>query len=136
MTIIIFSASSVFASDVIPSLENGMVLKCVAKRDNGTYYEYKNGHTDYYEYKNGKLYSQNLSKMFGNPNYKRKVLKLNISDNTITFKDRLYRWGASHYKWVTINRKTGKYSYDAKKQYNWAWYFQKAEGHGTCSIVE
>ena len=124
------------AKDKIYTTENGTKLKCTATKDSGTYYEYNNGLTDYYEFKNGKLYSQNLSKMFGNPNYKRKVLKLKITDDTITFKDRLYRWGASHYKWVTIDRHTGKYTYEAKKQYNWAWYYQKAYGSGSCEIVK
>lgn len=129
-------ANVVMAQDAIYTTADGTKLKCTATRDSGTYYEYKDGLVDYYDFKKGKLYSSNLSKKFGNPNYKKRVMKLNITEDSISFKDRLYRWGASHYKWVDIDRHTGNYTFEAKKQYNWAWYYQKAYGKGTCEIVK
>ena len=129
----LFTINGANATKIITTLEDGMVLKCEATKSSGSIKEYTT-FTDYYEYKNGKIYSQNLSKMFGNPNHTKKVKNLKISNRSISFKDRLYRGGASHYKWVNINRETGRYSYRAKKQYNWAWYCQTARGTGKCTI--
>ncbi len=128
--------TSVFAA--IPTTD-GTRLKCTAATRNGSLAEYKKGVTDYYTFNGGKLYSDNLVKMFGDgkkaPKAK-KVSKLKITDKDITFKDKLYRLNFSHYKFVTIDRKTGRYDFVAKKQFHWAWYFQVMEGYGTCRVVK
>lgn len=136
LAVLFIASNSVFAEYAIPELKDGMILKCVAKMDTGSYTEYQNGNTDYYEYKKGKIYSSNMSKMFGNPNYKKKVLRLKITDDAIYFKDRLYRWGKFHYKWVKIYRDTGRYSFYAKKQYFFIPYYRQACCHGTCTVEE
>ena len=128
--------NSVFA--VIPTTD-GTRLKCTANTRNGSLKEYKGSITDYYTFKNGKLYSDNLGRMFNSTNKEpklKRVWKLRISDNEITFKDRLYKLAFSHYKFVTIDKKTGRYDFVAKKQFNWAWYFQIMEGYGTCKVVK
>ena len=127
--------SSVFAKDVIYSTKDGTRLKCTAIKKTDTIPEYKSSIVDYYVFKNGKLYSDNLSKMLGKNKKAKRVYRLCISDKEITFKDRMYLFGASYYKWVTIDKRTGKYKFDAKKQFNWAWYFQMTNAAGTCKIV-
>lgn len=132
----IMPAVSVYANDVIPPLEDGMVLKCGAVKHSGTIKEYES-FVDYYTVRDGKIYSGNLSKMFGNPNYERKVLRLKITDDTIKFKDRLYRWKASYYKWVTIDRHTGEYTFRAKRvRTGCGGYYQTAKGTGKCVVIK
>ena len=132
---ICLTTTSVFAEDVIPNIEDGMIIKCEAAKQKGTIKEYMS-FTDYYTVKNGKIYSKNLSKMFGNPNYEKKVLKLKITDDTIQFKDRLYRWKAAYYKWVTIDRHTGEYTFKARRtRTGCGGYYQSAVGTGKCTVI-
>lgn len=132
----VMSTVSVYASDVIPTLEEGMVLKCDAVKESGTIKEFSS-FTDYYTVRGGKIYSGNLSKMFGNPNYERKVLRLKITDDTIKFKDRLYRWKACYYKWVTIDKHTGEYTFKARRtRTGCGGYYQSAKGTGKCVVIK
>ena len=124
-----------YAQDAIYTTADGTKIMCTASKSSGSLSEYDN-FTDYYTFKNGHIYSDNLSKMFGNPSYTKKVLKLKIDNNKISFKDRLYRWKAFYYKYVTIDRQTGKYTFEAKKDNNWYCFFPRAYGSGTCSIIE
>jgi hypothetical protein len=131
----LFTINMSYADKVIPTLEDGTILRCDATKSSGTIKEYTS-FTDFYEVKDGKIYSQNLSKMFGNPNYKKKVMKLKITEDTISFKDRLYRWKASYYKWVTIDRNTGKYTFKAKRERTGCGgYYQTAKGTGQCQVI-
>ncbi len=126
-----------FSKDVIYTTADGTRLKCTAKKNISSIKEYGNNITDYYTFKNGKIYSDNLNKVFGTKERApKRVWRLKITDKEITFKDRIYLFKASHYKWVTIDRKTGKYTFDGKKQYNWMWYFQQINANGYCRIVK
>lgn len=119
---------------VINTLENGTKLICTGEKYKGSIEEYDDEIEDYYTFKDGKIYSPNLYVTFKDQEDKeKKVSKLKITKKKIKFKDRLYTWGALHYKFVTIDRKTGEYHFKAKKQYTWTWYRRSAKVLGTCS---
>ena len=87
----------------------------------------------YYTFKDDKLYSSNLNTLFGDITKKpKKVLKLKVSDDYITFKEHLYKFEASYYMWVKIDRKTGEYLLNAKNDYGF--FFKRANVKGKCSI--
>ena len=134
--ILLLITNTAFASAIYTTAD-GTRLKCTSTMQRGSLTEYKNKTTvDYYIFKNGELYSDNLSKMFGNPQKPPKhVYNLQVSNQYITFKDRLYRWSAFHYKWVTINRQNGSYYFEAKKDCNW-FHYQKAYNNGKCQIIK
>ena len=136
--ILLFVTNTANAANAIYTTANGTRLKCTSTMQRGSLQEYRNRTTvDYYIFKDGMIYSANISKKFGNPQKPPKhVYKLQITNNYITFKDRLYRWKACHYKFVTINSKTGAYSFVAKRDYNWAFYYQKAYNNGMCKIIK
>lgn len=133
----LFLCVPAFAQDAIYTTEDGTQLKCTGVKIRGILEEYDEPVEDYYTFKKGKIYSRNMLNTFKDGNGKdRKVKKLKISSQKISFKERLYTWGASNYKFVKINRQTGKYFFKAKKQYNWAWYCRRAVVIGQCEIVK
>ena len=136
--ILLFITNAANAANAIYTTANGTRLKCTSTMYRGSLNEYKNKTTtDYYVFKDGNLYSANLSKMFGNPKKDPKhVYNLLVTKDYIMFKDRLYRWKALHYKWATINKKTGAYSFEAKETYTFAFHYKKAYSRGMCQIVK
>ncbi len=123
-----------YASDVIYSVKDGTTLMCTGQRVSGSIYEYLNV-VDYYTFRDGKIYSKNLINLYGNINKDaKKVMRLKISNDTISFKDRLLGAWVGNYKWVKINRHTGQYTFNAKKDFG-TWY-RVANVSGFCKIVE
>ena len=119
----------------IKNLKNGMVIKCTGAKKDGLIEEYDKKVIDYYTYQDGEIYSKNLVNMYKDGKGEaKKVKKLKITDSQITFKDRIITAKTTNRKLVTIDRKTGKYTFEAKKQYNWAWFHKKAYVVGTCRI--
>ncbi len=134
MVLLIATGSKCFASDAIYTTKDGTTMMCVGQRVSGSIDEYINV-TDYYTFRNGKIYSKNLINMYGNINKNpKKVLRLKITDDTISFKDRLIGAWVGNYKWVKINRHTGLYTFNAKKDF--ATWYRVANVSGYCKIVE
>lgn len=132
--LLIFCAQAAWAEDVIYTVNDGTKLKCTGKMVNGSIDEYKQVE-DYYFFKNNKLYSKNLINLYGKITEEpRKVLKLKITDDKISFKDRYYETWTLNYKWVKINRHTGEYVFNAKRDFG-TWYRQ-ANVLGSCNIIE
>lgn len=105
------------------------LIKSYTNSDNG----YK-GYA-YQSLDDGKIYSKNLINLYGNINKDaKKVMRLKISNDTISFKDRLLGAWVGNYKWVKINRHTGQYTFNAKKDFG-TWY-RVANVSGFCKIVE
>ena len=123
---------------VINNTEDGTVLKCTATKTSGSINEYDGTIIDYYTFRNGKIYGKNLTDMYKDGKYEpRKMLLQKISDDEIRFKDRLYSFKAANYKWVTIDRKTGKYDFRARRQYNgYCYLIKRTFATGNCSIVK
>lgn len=129
---IVIALPSFAQKDVIDNLKSGMTIKCKGKIISGSIDAYKEV-TDYYKYENGKIYSKNLLYMFGDiTKPARKVKKLKITDDYITFKDRLYKFEGFYYKWVQINRHSGQYLLNAKNDFGF--FFKRANVEGVCSI--
>lgn len=127
-------STSAFAKDEIYTVENGTKLKCTGEMINGSIDDYKNV-VDYYTIEDNKIYSRNLIDLYGNINKDpKKVLRLKITDDKISFKDKYTEVWAINYKWVKINRHTGEYTFNAKRDLG-VWY-RKANVRGKCSIIE
>ena len=127
------------SDNVIYTTANGTQLECTGVRYKGTIREYKDAVVDYYTFRNGKLYSPNMFHDFraDDDDRTKKVSKLKITKDTISFKDRLwFGHKSNHYKWATIDRHTGEYNFRASKKYHWTWYRQTAMVSGHCKIVE
>lgn len=123
-----------YAGDAIYTIADGTKLKCTGKMVKGSIDDYKDV-VDYYYFKDNKLYSKNLVGLYGKVTEDpRKVLKLKISDDKITFKDRYYETWTMNYKWVKIDRHTGEYAFNAKRDFG-TWY-RLANVLGSCSVVE
>ena len=73
-----------------------------------------------------------ITRRYTIPLKEKKVLKLKISDDYITFKERLYKFEASYYTWVKINRETGEFWLNAKNDYGF--FYKRANVKGNCSI--
>ena len=120
------------AQNIFSDINSIGSFKCTGNIINGSINEYDNS-TLHYTFKNGKLYSSNLNILFGDVTKKpKKVLKLKISDDYITFKERLYKFEGSYYIWIKINRETGEYLLNAKNDYGF--FFKRANVKGICSI--
>jgi len=120
------------AENVFSDIKSINKIKCSGTLVSGSINEYDNA-VQYYTFKDDKIYSSNLNNLFGNiTKPPKKVLKLKISDDYITFKERLYKFEGAYYKWVKIDRKTGEYVFNAKNDYGF--FFKRANVKGTCSI--
>ena len=120
------------AQDMFSDINSINSFKCTGNIISGSINEYNNP-TLHYTFKKGKLYSSNLNTLFGDITKKeKKVLKLKISDDYITFKECLYKFEASYYTWVKINRETGEFWLNAKNDYGF--FFKRANVKGNCSI--
>ena len=121
----------------INSVNDGTVLKCTGKKQSGSINEYDKDTVDYYTFKDGKIYSKNMVNLFLNgKGDERKVKKLKINDDQITFRDELYQPFVANYKYVTIDRKTGAYNFEAKREYSGSYHYKKAIVTGQCSVVK
>lgn len=121
----------------ISTIYDGMILKCTGAKQNGKLKEYGSNIIDYYTLRDGKIYSKNLVNVFkyGNGNEK-KVKKLKIDANQISFKDKLRMGNSKIIKWVEINRESGEYIFTAKRKYNTPPMSRSAFVEGECSIVD
>ena len=127
-------SAAAFAKDEINTVENGTKLKCTGEMINGSIDDYKSV-VDYYTIENNKIYSRNLIDLYGNINKEpKKVLRLKITDDKIIFKDKYTEIWAINYKWVRINRHTGEYTFNAKRDLG-TWY-RKANVRGKCTITD
>lgn len=125
-------ANTANAQYIFSDIDSINSFKCTGNLISGSINEY-NDSTLYYTFKDDKLYSSNLNTLFGDITQKpKKVLKLKVSDDYITFKERLYKFEASYYMWVKIDRKTGEYLLNAKNDYGF--FFKRANVKGKCSI--
>lgn len=125
-------ANTVNAQYIFSDIDSINSFKCTGNLISGSINEY-NDSTLYYTFKDDKLYSSNLNTLFGDITKKpKKVLKLKVSDDYITFKEHLYKFEASYYMWVKIDRKTGEYLLNAKNDYGF--FFKRANVKGKCSI--
>lgn len=125
-------ANTANAQYIFSDIDSINSFKCTGNLISGSINEYNNS-TLYYTFKDDNLYSSNLNTLFGDITKKpKKVLKLKVSDDYITFKERLYKFEASYYMWVKIDRKTGEYLLNAKNDYGF--FFKRANVKGKCSI--
>lgn len=125
-------ANTANAQYIFSDIDSINSFKCTGNLISGSINEYNNS-TLYYTFKDDNLYSSNLNTLFGDITKKpKKVLKLKVSDDYITFKERLYKFEASYYMWVKIDRKTGEYFLNAKNDYGF--FFKRANVKGKCSI--
>lgn len=125
-------ANTANAQYIFSDIDSINSFKCTGNLISGSINEY-NDSTLYYTFKDDKLYSSNLNTLFGDITKKpKKVLKLKVSDDYITFKERLYKFEASYYMWVKIDRKTGEYLLNAKNDYGF--FFKRVNVKGKCSI--
>ena len=125
-------ATAANAQNVFSDIDSINSFKCTGNLISGSINEYDNS-TLHYTNKNGKLYSSNLNTLFGDiTKSPKKVLKLKISDDHITFKERLYKLEGVYYIWIKINRETGEYLLNAKNDYGF--FFKRANVKGNCSI--
>ncbi len=131
---VLFLANIAFSeeSKIISDINTIKKLKCTVNLLNGSIDEYDNT-VDYYTFQNDNIYSSNLNNLFGDiTKDPKKVLKLKITDDYITFKDRLYKFEGSYYKWIKINRNTGEYIFSAKNDFGF--FFKRANCKGFCTI--
>ena len=132
--LLMLSACSAWAEDKIYTVADGTKLKCTGKMINGSIDDYKEV-VDYYTIQDGRIRSKNLINLYGNINKEpRKVLRQKITDDKISFKDRYYEVWTANYKWVKINRHTGEYTFNAKRDFGM--WFRVANVVGSCEIVE
>ena len=134
LVLIVLTCARCYAMDAIYTVKTGTTLMCTGQRVSGSIDEYLTV-VDYYTFRDGKIYSKNLINMYGNINKDaKKVMRLKITDDTISFKDRLIGAWVGNYKWVKINRHTGLYTFNAKKDFS-TWY-RVANVSGYCKIIE
>ena len=125
-------ANNAFAKGDFSDIDSIHTIKCTGNSENGSINDYDKV-TDYYTFKNGEIYSSNLNNLYGDlTKDPKKVLKLKITDDYITFKDRLIKFEVTYYKWVKIDRKTGEYAFNAKNDYGY--FYKKANVRGKCTV--
>lgn len=126
------NAENINSEYVFANIENINTFKCTGNRISGSIKEYDN-FTNEYTFKDGEIYSTNMHAKFGditkNP---KKVLRLKITDDYITFKERLMKFEGTYYAWSKINRKTGEYFLNAKNDYGY--WFKRANAKGICTV--
>lgn len=121
------------AKDVFSNMDNIKSFTCKGKRVSGSINEYKNV-TLRYTYKNGKLYATNMHKIFGDAErHHDTVYRVKIKDDSITFKERLVKFEVARYLQVKIDRKTGKFTAEAKNEYASTSY-KRANIEGVCTV--
>lgn len=107
-------------NNVINSVEDGKKIVCTGKKIKGLIEEYDDVVVDYYTFKDGRVYSPNMRDDFRNGKTKdKKVKNTKITADDITFKEAIITWDSVISKNTKINRKTGEYSFKAKKQNIW-----------------
>ena len=108
------------ANYVINSVEDGKKIVCTGKKIKGLIEEYDDVVIDYYTFKDGRVYSPNMRDDFRNGKSKdKKVRNTKITAEDITLKEAIVTWDSVISKNTKINRKTGEYSFKAKKQNIW-----------------
>ena len=121
------------ASNVFSNMETIKSFKCKGKRVSGSIDEYKN-FTLNYTFKDGKLYALNMHKIFKDEaKHHDTVYRLKIKDDYISFKERLVKFEVARYLQVKIDRKTGKFTAEAKNEYG-SFANKKASLEGICSV--
>lgn len=130
LSLILFNTAH--AEIVIGDINNINTVKCTGTMVSGSINQYENA-TFEYIFKDGKIFSPNLNNLFGNITKEpKKVMRLKITENYITFKDRLYKMEASYYAWAKIDRKTGEFLLNAKNEYGF--FFKRANIKGVCVV--
>lgn len=119
---------------VINSVEDGKKIVCTGKKIKGLIEEYDDQVIDNYTFKDGLVYSPNMRDDFRNGKSKDKKIKnTKITENSITFREAIVTWESVISKKVNIDRKTGEYTFKAKKQNIWEMEMsQMAVVVGTC----
>ena len=121
------------AKDVFSDIENIKSFKCKGKLVSGSINEYNNFALQY-TFKNGKLYGSNMHTLFKDEaRHHDTVYRLKITDDYITFKERLIKFEVARYLQVKIDRKTGKFTAEAKNEYASTSY-KRANIEGVCSV--
>lgn len=134
LCLVLLASLPVLAQDAIYTVADGTRLKCTGQMVSGSIDDYKDI-VDYYIIKNNRIYSKNLINLYGNITKEpRKVLRQKITTDQISFKDRFYETWVLNYKWVKINRHTGEYTFNAKRDFG-TWY-RRANVIGKCVIEE
>ncbi len=124
--------NTAMAQSIFTDLNNIDKIKCTGTRINGSIEAYENVTLNYI-FKDNEIYSPNLHNLFGDITKKpKKVKRLKITDDYITFKDSLSRFEAAYYMWVRIDRKTNEFTLNAKNDYTV--FYKRANVKGTCSI--
>ncbi len=120
------------AKDVFSNIENIKSFNCKGKLVSGSINEYNN-FSLHYTFKNGKLYGSNMHTLFGDAaRHHDTVYRLKITDDYITFKERLVKFEVGRYLQVKINRKNGEFTAEAKNDYNA--FSKRANLKGVCSV--
>ena len=120
------------AKDVFSNIENIKSFSCKGKLVSGSINEYNN-FTLHYTFKNGKLYGSNMHTLFGDEaRHLDTVYRLKITDDYITFKERLVKFEVGRYLQVKINRKNGEFTAEAKNDYDV--FYKRADVKGVCSV--
>ena len=127
-----------FSADYrISTIYDGMILKCTGAKLDGKLKEYGSNVIDFYTVKDGKIYSKNLVNVFKYGNGKeRKVKKLKIDANQISFKEKIRTGNSKVIKWSEISRENGEYIFKAKRKFNTPPISKSAYVEGECIIVD
>ena len=128
---ILLFANTTMAQSIFSDINSIDKIKCTGTKISGSIDEYDNVTLEY-TFKDGKIYSPNLNNLFGNiAKNPKKVKRLKITDDYITFKDSLSRFEAAYFMWVKIDRKTNEFTLNAKNDYGF--FFKRANVKGVCS---
>lgn len=128
---ILLFANTTMAQSIFSDINSIDKIKCTGTKVSGSIDEYDNVTLEYI-FKDGKIYSPNLNNLFGNiTKNPKKVKRLKITDDYITFRDSLSRFEAAYYMWVKIDRKTNEFTLNAKNDYGF--FFKRANAKGICS---
>ena len=129
---LILLTNTTLAQNIFSDISNIDTIECTGTKVNGSIDAYNNVTLDYI-FKDDKIYSPNLNNLFGNiTKNPKKVKKLKITDDYITFRDSLSGFEAAYYMWVKIDRKTDEFVLNAKNDYGF--FFKRANVKGTCTI--
>ena len=133
LTFIVLLTTCANAKDVFSNIENIKSFNCKGKLVSGSINEYNN-FTLNYTFKNGKLYGSNMHMLFGDEaRHHDTVYRLKITDDYITFKERLVKFEVARYLKVKINRKNGEFTAETKNEYGNTAY-KRANTKGVCSV--
>ena len=80
--------------------------------------------------------ASNMHKLFGDEaRHHDTVYRLKITDDYITFKERLVKFEVARYLKVKISRKNGEFTAEAKNDYI-STVFKRANTKGVCSVLK